>query len=320
IYTIAMLVGLPANGLSLWILFTRTKRLTSTIFLINLAVADLLFTYTLPFKISYHFWGNDWCLGEYACRILVAAFYGNIYCSVLLLMCISVDRYIALVHPLFAKTLRSKGLSIKICLAVWIIIIIAMIPFTVIHQTYSLEALNITTCHDVQPRNAGFGSPSLPYYFVILVVLGFLLPFSVITFCYISVLRILMSHKEKYNRAIRLTVLVLVMFTVCFAPSNVILLIHNLELLSVNHDGLYTSYMVCLALSSLNTCIDPFIYYYVSVDFRSHVKNSLWFSKLSVFKPPMPLLKEVWLPFLDAQLSKQDTKNNSASLVLENTF
>nr|XP_006010011.1 PREDICTED: proteinase-activated receptor 3-like [Latimeria chalumnae] len=273
IFTITLLVGLPANGLALWVLSTKTNKLPSYIFLINLTVADFIFTFTLPFKISYHFLGNDWRLGEYACRALVAAFYGNMYCSVLLLMCISIDRYIALVHPFSSRSLRSKTLAHMICTVVWIIVILGMVPFTLTPQSYLIMEHGFTTCHDVLPKDTPLGN-----YFVCLVMLGFFLPFAVIVLCYICVLKELLLHHQQYNRAIRLTALVLLNFIICFTPCNVILLIHSLELYIDSIDS-YIVYTVCLALSSLNTCIDPFIYYYVSEDFRHRVINVLGFSK-----------------------------------------
>ncbi|XP_014350130.1 proteinase-activated receptor 4-like [Latimeria chalumnae] len=277
IYTVTLIVSLPANGLALWVLCTRIKKVASTIFLINLTIVDLLFTFTLPFKISYHFLGNDWRLGEHACRALVTAYYGNIYCSVLLLMCISIDRYSAIVHPLLSRTLRNKKFAFGACLGVWILIGLAVVPFTLIHQSYPIDVLNITICHDVLPETAPL--TSISYYFVCLVAVAFILPFSVIVFCHVSVLRALLTKKRQYRHSVMLTVLVLVTFIVCFTPGNVILLIHNLKPLSEDHDPLYIAYMVCLALSSLNACIDPFIYYYASEEFRSTVKKTLLFCK-----------------------------------------
>ncbi|XP_064424650.1 proteinase-activated receptor 3-like [Latimeria chalumnae] len=204
IYVVALLGGLPMNGLALWILCTRAERKTPTIFLINLAMADFLFTFTLPFKIFYYFLGNDWRLGEYVCRIVTVAFYGNLYCSILLLMCISIYRYIGIVKPRISRVLRSRKLALSICLAVWILVSLAVIPFVLDRQSYPINGLNITTCHDVVPQDETF---NLQSYFTFLIVVGFFLPFLVIVFCYVSILRALLPHKNRYRYAVKLTAL-----------------------------------------------------------------------------------------------------------------
>nr|XP_023838993.1 proteinase-activated receptor 2-like [Salvelinus alpinus] len=48
----------------------------------------------------------------------------------------------------------------------------------------------------------------------------------------------------------------------------------TLTLNGVINNG-YGFYITTLCLASLNSCLDPFIYYFVSEDFRHHVKNTL---------------------------------------------
>ncbi|XP_064424653.1 proteinase-activated receptor 3-like [Latimeria chalumnae] len=196
IYTIVLLLGLPLNGFALWILCTRIKKVTSTIFLINLAAANFLFTCMLPFKISYYFLGNDWRLGEYTCRIASVAFYGNMYCSMLLLTCFSVNRYIGIVYPFKYRTLRRKRFPDITCLVVWILVSLLMVPFLYNRQSYLINGLNITTCHDVLPVETKI-TKAVSNYFVCLVVFAFILPFSVIVFCFVCVLKALLPHKQR---------------------------------------------------------------------------------------------------------------------------
>ncbi|KAK2891079.1 hypothetical protein Q8A67_013722 [Cirrhinus molitorella] len=74
----AFLIGLPSNLLALWVLLLRTKKLPSTILLINLTICDLLLLLVLPFRIVYHFLGNNWTFGEAFCRVVIGLLYGNI--------------------------------------------------------------------------------------------------------------------------------------------------------------------------------------------------------------------------------------------------
>ncbi|XP_032902911.1 proteinase-activated receptor 3-like [Amblyraja radiata] len=264
ISSIILIIGLPANGLALWVLATKVQRMPSTIFLMNLATADLLLILALPFKIHYHFQGNNWVFGEALCRTMTAFSYGNMYCSILLLTVISIDRYFALVHPFYSKGFRDNRFAVVTCLTIWFLVGLSTIPFLQQNQLCLLKDLNITTCHDVLPEEMASN-----YYFVFLMAFGFLIPCLITIFCNVSIIRALVVSAGSFGPAVRNMTLVMIVFVVCFAPSNIILLIHHSE--SIYY--LYHYYMICLMLSTLNNCIDPFIYYYISDEFRSKVRS-----------------------------------------------
>ncbi|XP_029518630.1 proteinase-activated receptor 4-like [Oncorhynchus nerka] len=270
LYIITFTLGLPANLLALWVLLFRTKKLPSTILLINLTATDLMILMVLPFRIVYHLQGNDWAFGEPFCRVVTALFYGNMYGSVLCLAFIAVDRYVALVHPFGAKTLRSRRTSFYMSLCVWVVVLAAMLPLLISRQSYTLDEPRITTCHDALPEEV-HDNYFLPY-FLTLFFLSFLLPLLVVLYCYVSVIRTLVAGGQRYAHAMRVTMLVLVVFVGCLLPSNVLLLLHYSDSYLVdNGEDLYVPYMVSLAVSTLNSCIDPFIFYYISDDFRDKV-------------------------------------------------
>ncbi|XP_070692815.1 proteinase-activated receptor 4 isoform X1 [Pempheris klunzingeri] len=274
LYLVAFCVGLPSNLLALWVLVFRTKPAPSTTLLINLTAADCLLLLALPFRIVYHFRGNNWELGEPFCRIVMAMFYGNMYGSVLCLALIALDRYIALVHPFGARTLRSRRMSQYMTAAVWVVVLVAMLPLLVSRQTYMLDELQITTCHDALPEEE-HENYFLPY-FATLFTLCFLVPFMVVLFCHGAVLRTLLADGKRHGHAVRVTVLVLVVFIVCLLPSNILLLLTYADS-SLEGDGedIYVPYMVSLAVSTYNSCIDPFIFYFVSVEFREKARSVL---------------------------------------------
>lgn len=274
LYLLAFVVGLPSNLLVLWVLVFRTKLLPSTMLLINLTVADCLLQMALPFRIVYHFRGNHWGLGEASCRIVMAIFYGNMYGSVLCLALIALDRYIALVHPFGAMTLRSRRIALYMTVAVWLAVLVAMLPLLVSQQTYFLNELNITTCHDALPEQEQ-ENYFLPY-FATLFTFCFLLPFLVVVFCHGAVLHTLMAGGKRYKRAVRATVLVLLVFIVCLLPSNILLLLTYADnSLDVGGEDVYVPYMISLAVSTFNSCIDPFIFYFISSEFREKVRATL---------------------------------------------
>ncbi|KAJ8380394.1 hypothetical protein SKAU_G00011720 [Synaphobranchus kaupii] len=285
IYIIVVAVSLPLNAMAIWVFLFRTKKKhPAAIYMANLALSDLLFVVWIPLKIAYHFNGNDWIFGEALCKVLVGFFYANMYCSILFIACLSVQRYWAIAHPLSHQR-KNNTIATGISIAIWVFIWLTTIPLYLYDQTAKIHNLGITTCHDVNIVS----DPADPYpdvkypffYFIFMGVFVFLIPTAVIIAAYVCLLRTLgdsmmdESAGKNRRRAIFLIVTVLVTFLVCFVPSNIMLLIHY----SLLKDGVvnngYAFYVTTLCLASLNSCLDPLIYYYVSEDFRNNVKNTL---------------------------------------------
>ncbi|XP_063786647.1 proteinase-activated receptor 3-like [Pseudophryne corroboree] len=276
-YSIVFILGLPANGIALWVLVFKAKKIPSTLLLMNLAAADLLFMLALPFKITYHFLGNNWIFGEALCRIVTAVFYGNMYCSVFFLTVISVDRYFALVHPFWSKGVRSWRSSTAISIGIWLVVIAGVSMFLFVPQTKTFTSPGITTCHEIWPHCKGY--EWYTNYFIVLFIVGYVIPLVAILFSYVPILVTLATNRESHRHVIRLIILVLLMFILCFTPSNILLILHYLETDWDCHNQLYIWYTVALSLTSFNSCIDPFIYYYISNDFWVMVKDTLCINK-----------------------------------------
>lgn len=263
IYILVFVIGVPANIVTLWKLSSRTKSICLVIFHTNLAIADLLFCVTLPFKIAYHLNGNDWVFGEVMCRVTTVAFYGNMYCAILILTCMGINRYLATVHPFTYRKLPKRNFTLLMCGVVWVMVVLYMLPLAILKQEYHLVQPGITTCHDVHDTCES-PSPFQFYYFVSLALFGFLIPFVVSVFCYTTLIHKLNAQDRKWLRYIKAVLFILVIFTICFAPTNIILIIHHANYYYSNTDSLYFMYLIALCLGSLNSCLDPFLYFIMS--------------------------------------------------------
>ncbi|CAL9682320.1 unnamed protein product [Knipowitschia caucasica] len=277
IYIIVFTMGLPANAMALWVfLFRVKKKHPSSIYMANLALADLLFVIWVPLKIAYHFNNNDWIYGEGLCKVLVAFFYGNMYCSILFITCISVQRYWAVVHPL-TQLQKDNCVAIALSVTIWIVVWVITVPLYLYEQEVRVTNVNIVTCHDVTRPSQNKMAAG---YFLTMGTLGFFVPSLVCVVSYVLMLKALQKNisdptiGKKRKKAIVLIITVLVMFIVCFTPSNIMLIVHYSLLLSGAKDNLYGFYITTLCLASLNSCIDPFVYYFISEDFRNHIKNT----------------------------------------------
>ncbi|KAG8517259.1 Proteinase-activated receptor 4 [Galemys pyrenaicus] len=273
LYGLVLAVGLPANGLALWVLAMRVPRMPSTVMLMNLAAADLLLALALPPRLVYHLRGQRWPFGEAACRLATAALYSHMYCSILLLAAISLDRCLAVVCPLRSRVLRGHCLATGLCAAAWLVAAALALPLVLQRQTFLLSHSDRTLCHDALPLGgqASYWRPA----FVCLAVLGCFLPLLVMLLGYGATLRALATSGQRYNHALRLTGLVLASAVAFFTPSNVLLVLHYSNPGPEAWGDLYAAYMPSLALSALNSCVDPFVYYYVSAEFRARVREGL---------------------------------------------
>ncbi|XP_056302856.1 coagulation factor II (thrombin) receptor-like 1, tandem duplicate 2 isoform X1 [Danio aesculapii] len=289
IYTIVFVVGLPTNAMAIYVLLFRSKKVhPAAIYMGNLALADLMFVIWTPLKIAYHLKGNNWTYGEEMCKVSVGFFYGNMYCSILFIACLSVQRYWVCAHPLTQQR-KDNRLAIIISVCIWVFIGVSTTPLYLYNQTVELQDLNITTCHDVNiitkksfdEGNAFLDVQEPYYYFMVMAGLVFFVPMVVIIVAYVLLLRSLGNSSIKgsagksHQRAVILIVTVLITFLVCFIPSNVMLVVHYSLLRNNSFNASYGFYLTALCIASLNSCLDPFIYYYVSDDFREEVKNTL---------------------------------------------
>ncbi|XP_033020209.1 proteinase-activated receptor 2 [Lacerta agilis] len=279
VYILVFIIGLPSNAMALWVFFLRTKkRHPAVVYMANLAMADLLFVIWFPLKIAYHINGNNWIYGEGLCKVLVGFFYGNMYCSILFMTCLSVQRYWVIVNPILHSRKKSE-ISVGISAAIWILILLGTIPLYLVDQTVYVSNLNITTCHDVLPH--AVLAKDMYNYFLSLAIGVFLFPAVLTTVSYVLMIKTLNASitdeniGKKRKRAIKFIITVLSMYLICFLPSNILLVLHYAQITTHNTSNVYALYIVALCLSSLNSCIDPFVYYFISKDFRDNLKNAL---------------------------------------------
>lgn len=274
VYTLVFIVALPLNVMAVIIfLFKMKVRKPAVVYMLNLATADVLFVSVLPFNVIYRFSGNDWFFGPGMCRFVTAAFYCNMYCSILLMTSISVDRFLAVVYPMHSLSWRTTTRAWLVCSFIWIVSIASVVPLFLSEQTKHITSLDITTCHDVLDLK-DLKSFYL-YYFSTFILVFFFFPLIITTISYVIIIRSLSSsgleNSCKKTRALVLAIIVLCVFIVCFGPTNCIFLIHYLYFHHGANESLYFAYILCACISSISCCLDPLIYYYASTQCQRYL-------------------------------------------------
>lgn len=279
LYLVIFPISIPLNSISLWFLCRYSRPWTPTIvFCINLTIADLVYSMTLPFQIVYHLKRNVWPFGEVLCRIVTVLSYGNMHCSILTMMSISIERYLGIVHPLRYKAIRPIRTSILTCIIIWAVVLLSLIPLMQNNLTIRVLQLPMITCFDILPKEMFNTRRDFIIYFGSLLFFFFFLPLLVMGFCYISIIFTLLHSssaqlRETKKQTVYLIIALLLVITVFYLPHIVISVIHYV--LCFQDSSFYKAYKVSLATASFNCCFDPFVYYFGSKEFRQKIQKKL---------------------------------------------
>ncbi|KAG9271067.1 G-protein coupled receptor 183 [Astyanax mexicanus] len=297
-YITLLVISVSGNSLVLYITCQRKQKFNSTsLYLINLAISDTLFTLALPGRITYYIRGFDWPFGDLLCRLTAVIFFANTYAGIAFMTCISVDRYLAMVHPHRCLTLRKIKTVRGVCALVWAIIVLETSPLLFRNMMKDWE--NQRTCMEYSSLDA---SPKMPYMLLFACAIGFCVPLGVIMGCY-SKINSKLSRMAKENpmtgrsgksqRAKNVILLILLSFVVCFGPYhfNIIqFMVRRLlrEPSCEEKKAFKMSLQVTVSMMNLNCCLDPVIYFFAIKTYKQRV--------MSLFKGYIPSLSSKSMP------------------------
>ncbi|XP_041800422.1 cysteinyl leukotriene receptor 1-like [Chelmon rostratus] len=281
-YSLITVFGLFGNGFALVVLI-RTYRQSSPfhVYMVNLAVSDLLCVMTLPLRVLYYVNKGQWNQGDFLCRISSYALYVNLYCSIYFMAAMSITRFLAIVFPVQNMRLVTVNRARLVCVGVWVFICVSSSPFLMTGQLFD-PITNKTKCFE-PPQ--GQGVQKLLVLNNLSLVVGFALPFLVILLCYGGIVRALLSRthaarrqRDTGTRAIQMIVIVLLTFLISFMPYHVQRTIH-LSFLSRTDTtcservAMQKSVVVTLCLAASNSCFDPLLYFFSGEGFRNRLSS-----------------------------------------------
>ncbi|XP_069625555.1 C-C chemokine receptor type 6 isoform X1 [Ranitomeya imitator] len=280
VFSFIFVFGLVGNILVVITFSCYKKRKNMTdIYLLNMAIADILFTFTLPFKAVFHY--NQWIFGDIMCKLVSFIYAVNFNCSILLLACVGIDRYVAIVQVTKSFRLRTMALAYKraLCFSVWIIsAILSMITY-IFSACYEDNNKRLV-CEAFYPKDLKAHKWKLAVKLVEVGV-GFLIPFIVMLFCYVSIIKTLLQAKNSQrHKAINVVVTVVVVFLVFQLPYNVLLFRKAFKTLSCQEEiqNSYAFY-ITMTLAYFHCCLNPVIYAFIGVQFRNSflkIMQDLW--------------------------------------------
>lgn len=280
-YSLFFLLGLAGNVLALGVfLRLHSKKNSMRVFLINLALADLLLIICLPFRVLYHVNDNFWSLHSVLCKIVGNVFYMNMYVSIILLGLISIDRYVKLQRVLSKQRFLSHTQSTVACCAIWVTAIIFITPLIVLGR-------------DRTPSNVCFQYKHLynakwKAYLNIAVLVGFWVVYGFLVTSYGKIAMRLLQISEqkpefpnaaKYSRTARKSFFVLFLFTLCFVPYHLVRIFYIYsQITDVSCRWVQIvdkTNEISLLFSAFNSCLDPVMYFVLCSSVRRTVLQAL---------------------------------------------
>ncbi|KAK9516573.1 hypothetical protein VZT92_024493 [Zoarces viviparus] len=221
-FLLVLILGLPLNLLSLWVFLHRLRRWTrSTVFLFNLTLADTLWLLALPCLINYHLDQLHWKLGISLCMAVRMFYHNYFYLSIFFVTCISVDRYLAIVHPLRSLVLLGRRQTSLLCVVAWVASLVLSIPVASMSVIQTCPGSNRTVCPLYVLLSETGGSLS---YSLFCSIVGFLFPLLSICYCGLRSVRELRHRScrtdplNKQRRLRRVLSAALVFFALFYVP------------------------------------------------------------------------------------------------------
>ncbi|KAM9835688.1 type-2 angiotensin II receptor isoform X1 [Syngnathus typhle] len=184
IYSIICVLGIVANTLAVSVLAhtSASRRTVANTFMLNLCVSDLLFLLSLPLWAVYYSQGYSWLFGKVACKISGGLHNLNLYASIFFITCMSVDRYLALVHPLRSQSVRDLKRAKLMCILVWVLALACTAPTIALRDTHYIEEYDVEACVIIYPDLTWYRGLAW-----MKILLGFLLPMIIISCCYCAI-------------------------------------------------------------------------------------------------------------------------------------
>lgn len=284
----ALFVVAAAGNLTVFVPLFRNRHRKSRInlMIMHLAVADLIVTFfTILLEIGWRV-TVQWIAGEVACKVFLFLRAFGLYLSSMVLVCVSLDRYFAILHPLKVNDAQRRG---KIMLAfAWIISAICSAPQSVVfrvqkHPQYENFTQCVTFLFFTESR------PEQRMAYNIFCMLGmYVVPLVIIIFAYSRIIwKISKKSKETRDglqseigqtggrphlrrsdvtniekarsRTLRMTTIIVIAFILCWTPYVVITMWFMFDERSARSvdSRLHGAFFV-FAVS--NSCVNPLVY------------------------------------------------------------
>ena len=293
LFLVIFVVGILGNGGLIFIVARNANmRNVPNILIVNLAAGDLiLILVSVPFTATIYTL-PEWPYGEPICRLNEFLCCMSLGVSVFTLIALSLDRYVAIAHPLSRRKSSPVCRTASVAVAIWLLSILLSIPVAVVsHIEYYPDGPSGETVGVCIRQSQYWGEPYARWQAVFNFVVFFAVPMLIIFVFYALMARTLIASSssipgcgntstagraqtESRNKVARLILSFVAVFVLCWLPRHVYVLWYYFS------PGEYNMFwhvfkIVGFCMSFINSCVNPLALYYLSQQFRRHYNNIL---------------------------------------------
>lgn len=295
-YLTIFMVGVLGNSLTCTVILRhRVMQTPTNYYLLSLAVSDLLVLLLgMPLEL-YEMWQNyPFLLGEGGCYFKTFLFETVCFASILNVTALSVERYVAVVHPLKVKHMATRAHVKRVIVVLWVLSMLCAVPNTSLHgiavlpPRFGRQFPRSAICYVIKPK--------WMYNLIILIstLAFFLLPMLIISVLYLLIglhlhkERIIVvdtrgsfgpeslsrSHEQKLSKrnlqVTKMLCVLVVMFGICWAPFHVDRLMWSyIDQTSEEHLQVFEHvHIVSGVFFYLSSAVNPILYNLMSTRFR----------------------------------------------------
>ncbi|XP_055498612.1 melanin-concentrating hormone receptor 1-like [Leucoraja erinacea] len=269
VYGILCIVGVGANSLVIHILLTCKTKGLSDIYVLSLAIADLLFLLGMPFTIHQLVRDRHWIFGQFMCKAVTVMDVSNQFTTVGIITVLCIDRYIAIVHPTTER--RTMRWTVLVNGLVWLVSLSLTVPVMLYSRTLQMGDFEI--CAVDLPS----GAKDMYWYTLYQSILGFIIPLIIISTYYSltlyhvfkSLRRMGRKQSVQAKRATKTVLMVIAVFLVCWSPFHVMQVLN----LTAMHPTMLFHYIyhISICLSYAHSCINPLLLLFCTKNYQERL-------------------------------------------------
>ncbi|XP_076235783.1 neuropeptides capa receptor [Calliopsis andreniformis] len=298
-YVAIFVTGIFGNIATCTVIIRNPSMQTATnYYLFSLAISDLtLLVLGLPNELSVFWQQYPWVLGVGLCKIRAYVSEMSSYVSVLTIVAFSMERYLAICHPLRVYTMSGLKRPIRFILAAWSIALICALPFAIYTDVNLVEYPPGSGNYSADSAICAMLLPYMPKFplYELSCIIFFLIPMLVILVVYTRMgLKIRNSTRETLNSVIqgaihgdtkqtksrksviRMLSAVVILFFICWAPFHAQRLLYVYAQESDYYPDLNEwLYILSGCLYYFSTTVNPILYNLMSMKYRKAFKQTI---------------------------------------------
>ncbi|KAM4015261.1 formyl peptide receptor 2-like [Anomaloglossus baeobatrachus] len=272
LYGIVFALGIIGNGLVIWIAGFRMKKTVSAVWFLHLAIADFLCCASLPLRIT------DWSvlysngLDIAYCIVNMFLFNINMTTSVLLLTAMSIDRWVSVMWPFWAKVHRTCNVVRISAAIIWGL---SLIVAGLMYHIYRYGVSDLGEWCRYNDDIIHYNKELLHTMQLIRLFIMCVIPFLIIVTSYVTIFYKIRKSKrsQRSQRSSRIITAVISCFFICWFPYYIWPLIawYYYVPLPLYH----ILNIIITPLAFLNSCMNPIIYVFMGPGFRQGFFRSI---------------------------------------------